>query len=154
MNLICSEHCLIQCTRSNYSTGTNNSDSDGDREAGGLVGCGASCVNRYVQIECDESICSILQIGGKCLNRRMQNSKRPKVEVRFAGERGLGLFPCETVHKDDLILEYGASHICTYVCTTSMCLCIYVSMYLCIFVSMYPCIFASMYPCIHVFLGH
>ena len=67
-------------------------------------GCGASCLNRLMNVECDARVCGC---GPGCLNQRLQRRQWQHVEVRPVAGKGYGLFTVGLLPRGIFILEYA-----------------------------------------------
>ena len=71
--------------------------------AGG--GCGASCINRTLNVECVAPHCAAGR-GGDCGNQAFVRKRAARIESRRAGAKGFGLFAVDAISKGSFITEY------------------------------------------------
>lgn len=64
--------------------------------------CNAACVNRRRLIECSALTCNL---QGNCSNRRWR-TRTAELEIRKAGDKGLGVFALHNVSRGSLLCEY------------------------------------------------
>jgi len=69
----------------------------------GEPGCGPSCENRTMMVECTPKLCPC---GSSCTNQRIQRGKFVKVALRRTEERGWALVVKENVERGQFLLEY------------------------------------------------
>ncbi|KAL7668833.1 hypothetical protein ACOME3_009517 [Neoechinorhynchus agilis] len=73
-----------------------------DIESGRKVGCGISCINRSIGVECpDDCDC-----GKYCTNRRMQTGSKVKLEIIKTEMKGWGVRTLNKISCDEFIVEY------------------------------------------------
>lgn len=67
------------------------------------VGCGDSCLNRMLNIECVTKYCPC---GEKCSNQAFSKRQYAKLEVKRAGAKGFGLFTMQDLSAGQFVIEY------------------------------------------------
>ncbi|CAI5517392.1 unnamed protein product [Closterium sp. Naga37s-1] len=66
-------------------------------------GCGESCLNRLVSIECQPKLCPC---GAACANQQFQQRRYVKVEIARYGRKGYGVRARQAVAAGQFIVEY------------------------------------------------
>ena len=67
------------------------------------IGCGESCLNRMLNIECHPKYCPC---GERCTNQCFTKRQYAKLDVRRAGAKGFGLFAGEDLKAGQFLIEY------------------------------------------------
>lgn len=70
---------------------------------GDQAGCGDGCLNRLLNIECNQELCPC---GASCSNQRFQKQKYVAMEIIECGKKGYGLRIMENARKDTFLIEY------------------------------------------------
>ncbi|KAK9868684.1 hypothetical protein WJX84_008524 [Apatococcus fuscideae] len=66
-------------------------------------GCGAACLNRVLNIECEPGYCPA---GDACTNQMFRRREYARIEQRRAGAKGFGLFTVDGLKAGQFIIEY------------------------------------------------
>ena len=67
------------------------------------IGCGESCLNRMLNIECHPKYCPCAE---RCSNQSFTKKHYAKLEVKRAGLKGFGLFAKEDLKAGQFLIEY------------------------------------------------
>jgi len=67
------------------------------------TGCGETCLNRMVFVECDPRSCPC---GPQCSNQQFRRREYPPLEVFRAGRKGWGLTPLRKLAQGQFVIEY------------------------------------------------
>lgn len=100
------QHNVFLCARLKNKTSMSmecDCDVKDLKKAGGLKkGCGETCINRQLMMECPET-CSL---GSSCSNKRFQNIENAGVEVFKTAYKGVGLRTTAEIPGETFIMEY------------------------------------------------
>lgn len=80
-------------------------------------GCAASCQNRAMCYDCNETNC---RIGPRCTNR-LARKVEARCKVLPAGDKGLGLFADEPIRRNQLVAQYTGEVITMSECRERYC---------------------------------